>query len=253
MTAITNWASANGGSQAAAEAAARASASSTNGPSDGTDTAAGTEDRFLKLLVAQMRNQDPLNPLDNAQVTSQLAQINTVRGIEQLNASMTTMAAASSNVSPVAALGLLGRQVLVAGSEFEWSAGTAGVANPDPSMPEQASSKAARLGFELPAAARAVRIELVDASGQIVHVHEAADMEAGVHTFDWDGTDAEGAAVRDGNYRVRAYAVGYDSAELTIDPLVPARVSGVTQAPTGARVQLGELPAQPASAIRAIL
>ena len=252
MTAITHWASANGGTKAAAEAAARTSPS-TNGPSDGTDTAAGTEDRFLKLLVAQMRNQDPLNPLDNAQVTSQLAQINTVRGIEQLNASMTTMAAASSNVSPVAALGLLGRQVLIEGSEFEWSAGSAAIANPDPSMPDPAPSKTARLGFELPAAARAVRVELIDASGQVVHAYEAADVEAGVHTFDWEGTDAEGAIARDGKYRLRAYAAGYDSAELKIEALVPARVSGVTQAPTGARVQLGDLPARPASSIRAIL
>ena len=43
------------------------------------------QDRFLKLLVAQMQNQDPLNPMDNAQVTSQMAQINTVSGIEKLN------------------------------------------------------------------------------------------------------------------------------------------------------------------------
>ena len=44
-----------------------------------------TSDRFLKLLVAQMQNQDPLNPMDNAQVTSQMAQINTVTGIDKLN------------------------------------------------------------------------------------------------------------------------------------------------------------------------
>ena len=51
-----------------------------------TSTAnADAADRFLKLLVAQMQNQDPLNPMDNAQVTSQMAQINTVTGIEKLN------------------------------------------------------------------------------------------------------------------------------------------------------------------------
>jgi flagellar basal-body rod modification protein FlgD len=50
-----------------------------------TTDAAATADRFLKLLVAQMQNQDPLNPMDNAQVTSQMAQINTVNGIERLN------------------------------------------------------------------------------------------------------------------------------------------------------------------------
>ena len=50
------------------------------------------QDRFLKLLVTQMKNQDPLNPLDNAQVTSQLAQISTVNGIEKLNATIEAMA-----------------------------------------------------------------------------------------------------------------------------------------------------------------
>ncbi|MFP5407510.1 MAG: flagellar hook assembly protein FlgD, partial [Gammaproteobacteria bacterium] len=95
------------GNAAGAGSAANATGGAANPASAaagvGTDSAAGTEDRFLKLLVAQMRNQDPLNPLDNAQVTSQLAQINTVRGIEQLNASMATLASASTAVSPVSA------------------------------------------------------------------------------------------------------------------------------------------------------
>ncbi len=58
-----------------------------SGTSAATPTAneAGSADRFLKLLVTQMQNQDPLNPMDNAQITSQMAQINTVNGIEQLN------------------------------------------------------------------------------------------------------------------------------------------------------------------------
>jgi flagellar basal-body rod modification protein FlgD len=47
--------------------------------------AAGSEDRFLKLLVAQLNNQDPMNPMDNAQMTSQMAQISTVTGIQQVN------------------------------------------------------------------------------------------------------------------------------------------------------------------------
>ena len=70
---------------------------------DGADSADGTEDRFLKLLVAQMRNQDPLNPMDNAQVTSQLAQISTVRGIESLNKSMTEFVAANSQGTALSA------------------------------------------------------------------------------------------------------------------------------------------------------
>lgn len=57
---------------------------STNTKANANDPAAA-QDRFLKLLVAQLNNQDPMNPLDNAQMTSQIAQINTVTGIQQLN------------------------------------------------------------------------------------------------------------------------------------------------------------------------
>ncbi|MBL8341060.1 MAG: flagellar hook assembly protein FlgD, partial [Rubrivivax sp.] len=56
-----------------------------NGTAPTTSNGAGSAERFLKLLVTQMQNQDPLNPLDNAQITSQMAQINTVSGVEKLN------------------------------------------------------------------------------------------------------------------------------------------------------------------------
>ncbi len=61
---------------------------SLNGSAAASKTEDDPQDRFLKLLVTQMKNQDPLNPLDNAQVTSQLAQISTVSGIDKLNATL---------------------------------------------------------------------------------------------------------------------------------------------------------------------
>lgn len=235
--------------------AANGAAAAYGAPADGTDTADGTEDRFLKLLVAQMRNQDPLNPLDNAEVTSQLAQINTVRGIEQLNASMTKVAAASTSVSPLSAVGLLGRQVLVEGDRFEWSNPEADVAGNDPTMPEAGSgaAKSVRLGFEIPVAARAVRVEIVDSAGRVVHTRDYAEPEAGVHTFDWDGADADGRAVSSGRYRLRAYGVDGNGGESQVAALVPARVNGVNQGPGGARLELVGRDAVAASAIRAVL
>ncbi|HEY0878309.1 MAG TPA: flagellar hook assembly protein FlgD [Zeimonas sp.] len=240
---------------AAADAAANAAAAAYGAPADGTDTADGTEDRFLKLLVAQMRNQDPLNPLDNAQVTSQLAQINTVRGIEQLNASMTKVAAASTAVSPLSAVGLLGRQVLVEGEQFEWSNPGAGLVNNDPTMPQvdSGTAKAVRVGFELPAAARAVRVEIVDSTGRVVQARDYAEPEAGVHTFDWDGVDADGNAVASGKYRLRAYGIDEKGGESRVVALVPARVHGVNQGPGGARLELVGREGVAASAIRAVL
>ncbi len=236
-------------------AAANAAAAAYGAPADGTDTAAGTEDRFLKLLVAQMRNQDPLNPLDNAQVTSQLAQINTVRGIEQLNASMTKVASASTAVSPLSAVGLLGRQVLVEGDQFAWSDGDAGIPGNDPTMPDVdvSGAKSVRVGFEIAAPARAVRLEIVDASGRIVQARDYAEPEAGVHTFDWDGVDADGRAVPPGNYTLRAYGIDEGGGESQVRALVSARVHGVNQAAGGARLELVGRASVPASAIRAVL
>ncbi|MBX3592318.1 MAG: flagellar biosynthesis protein FlgD [Burkholderiaceae bacterium] len=234
-------------SRAAASAAAPSGAGAPSGAA-ATDSAAGTEDRFLKLLVAQMRNQDPLNPLDNAQVTSQLAQINTVRGIEQLNTSVAKMAAASGTVSPVSAVGLLGRQVLVAADSVDWPGSSSAVPGGDP-----AATSPLRLGFQLPAAAKAVRVELLDAAGRVVFTHEAADAQAGVGMFEWDGTETGGASAASGTYRLRASALGYDGAALAVEALAPARVTAVSQASDGARVELGGRAAQPASAIRAVL
>lgn len=68
------------------------SASSTSGSQGVTTSAAEQQDRFMKLLVAQMKNQDPLNPMDNAQMTSQIAQINTVAGIEKLHTALEGLA-----------------------------------------------------------------------------------------------------------------------------------------------------------------
>ncbi|GMV01717.1 MAG: flagellar hook assembly protein FlgD [Burkholderiaceae bacterium] len=254
----------SGGARAAASATAATTATAGSGAAvfagatAGADTAAATEDRFLRLLVAQMRNQDPLNPLDNAQVTSQLAQINTVRGIEQLNASMAKMAAASGEVSPFAAVGLLGRQVLVAGDTFEWKGAVADVTGGPPgaadaSVAPAATAPAVRLGFELPADARMVHVEIVDATGRVVRAYEPAGVAPGVHTFEWDGTHDDGTRAVAGSYRLRAVATGHDGAALAIATLAPARVTGIAQAAGGARVELGGRPAVATSAIRAVL
>ncbi len=79
-----------------------------------TDPAAA-QDRFLKLFVAQLNNQDPLNPLDNAQLTSQLAQMSTVSGIEKLNAAFSQLVAQSAAGQVLQAAHLIGRQVMLPG------------------------------------------------------------------------------------------------------------------------------------------
>src|SRR4030065_346047 len=83
-----------------------------------SSTVQETEDRFLALLVAQMKNQDPLNPLDNAEVTSQMAQLSTVQGIEDMNATLEALSASMGVNQMAQAANLIGSAVLVPGNRI---------------------------------------------------------------------------------------------------------------------------------------
>src|SRR6186713_3064993 len=115
-----------------------------------SDTA--TADRFLKLLVAQMQNQDPLNPMDNAEITSQMAQINTVTGIDKLNSTVQGLSTQFMQLQAVQGASLVGRDVIVAGNKLSVDA-EAGIGQG---------------GFELDGAADAVKVEILGPSGAVV-------------------------------------------------------------------------------------
>lgn len=128
---------------------------------------AGSQDRFLKLLVTQMQNQDPLNPLDNAQVTSQMAQIQTVAGIEKLNTSLGTMASSFQQAQALQAAALIGRDVLVPGSTMYISEGQG------------------RGAFELASGADPVTVEVTDGTGRVIDRISLGALAKGRHHFDW--------------------------------------------------------------------
>jgi flagellar basal-body rod modification protein FlgD len=182
-----------------------------------------SEDKFLTLLVAQMRNQDPLNPLDNAQVTSQLAQINTVRGIEKLNTSMGSLIERIGAQGELSAADLIDRQVLVEGDEL--------VVGDD----ETPSSLAA--GFELPVDAEKVSLQIFDASGEPVADMDLGAMPAGVHPFVWDGKDADGNALDTGAYQFVVSAMNGNE-QVSAVTLAPSRVVGVTRGTQGYDLEL---------------
>lgn len=91
---------------------------SINGSSKATSTSATAdmENRFLTLLMSQIKNQDPLNPMDNAAVTTQLAQLNTVSGIEKLNATLSQLLSGYNETQGLQAAGIIGKNVMVAGN-----------------------------------------------------------------------------------------------------------------------------------------
>jgi flagellar basal-body rod modification protein FlgD len=128
-----------------------------------------TADTFLKLLVAQMQNQDPLNPMDNAQVTSQMAQINTVTGIGTLNASVQALSSQFTQMQALQGASLVGHSVIVPGNRLTIDP-TAGIGEG---------------GFQIATPADAVKVEILAPSGAIVQTINLGAEGAGMHSFSW--------------------------------------------------------------------
>lgn len=140
----------------------------------GAKGAQDTQDRFLKLLVAQMQNQDPMNPMDNAQVTTQLAQIQTVSGVGTLNTSIQALAGQFSQMQALQSVGLVGREVSVPGDQVIVKDGKA------------------KLDYVLDSTAASVKLEVLSASGAVVDTVELGKQKAGAQSYSWDAAKANG-------------------------------------------------------------
>jgi len=158
------------------------------------------QERFMALLVAQLKNQDPMAPMDNAQVTSQMAQLNTVTGISDMNKTMDKMAAGLAGNQTVQATGMLGRTVLLEGNGLTLKGGQAEGA------------------FELKQAADKITVNVKDRSGNVVQSLDMGAQSKGIHEFDWNGKNADGKTVADGQYSFElvATAAGQTAQSVTL-------------------------------------
>jgi len=196
-------------------AASGASAASTAGARNiNANDAANSQDRFLKLLVAQLNNQDPMNPMDNAQMTSQIAQINTVTGIQQLNDTVKGLVSQFASQQLMQGSAMVGRQVLVEGD----------------SMAYNSETKKGYGALDLAGSAASVKVQVLNASGQELGVVDLGALKAGRYNFEWDGSAHEGS----GPLHFKVLASNGDTAvaaaPLTIDHVASVSVeSGALQ------------------------
>ena len=199
------------------DSSASIAASSATG-SNGVSSAA-SEQRFLKLLVTQLKNQDPLNPLDNAQLTSQLAQMSTVTGIEKLNTALQALVSQSGAGQALQAASLIGRSVLVPGSELVGGNG------PVP------------FAVDLPSSAGSVKVTVSDAAGNMVRSYAMGAMSQGLHDVAWDGKNDAGQTVASGAYQFHVLAMN-GAASVGAAGLVYSQVASVTQGSGGVSLDL---------------
>jgi len=201
-----------------------------NGKTSGSSAASSAADanspeaiqnRFLKMLTTQLQSQDPLNPTDTAQMTSQMAQISTVSGITNLNKSIQQMIQSQTSSQAMAASNLIGRQVLVDGNGLSLRNGSAAAA------------------VNLAGDADSAKIDIVDATGATVDTLTLNKPGSGTTNFSWDGTDLAGKKVPDGKYTFRIQASKAGVAVQTT-PMTFQTVAGITLNQGTPQVVLGD-------------
>jgi len=147
-----------------------------------TSTAQAAQDRFMTLLVTQMKNQDPLNPMDNSQMTSQLAQLSTVSGIDTLNTTLQSLMGSYQSSQTLQATSMIGHNVLAPGNGITLSKGTGA------------------FGVNMSTAAGDVKVSIQNVQGQTVATMDLGAQSAGAVPLAWDGTTSSGGKAPDGQY-----------------------------------------------------
>ncbi len=191
----------SGASSAAATAAAAQAAATSE---------AGSARAFLTLLTTQMQNQDPLNPMDNAQLTSQIAQINTVNGIQQLNTTVSGLNTQLMQMQTLQGASLVGHNVTIDGNRLAVSGGTGAG------------------GFQLANAATDVQVKIMDPSGTVVGTMDLGAQPAGSRSFNWAA-----ANVPDGAAYTFSVSATSGSTALAVTPLMQDQVQSVTSGSKG--------------------
>ena len=198
-----------------------------------TSSVDAAQDRFMTLLVTQMKNQDPLNPMDNAQVTSQMAQLSTVTGIDKLNNTLESLISSVQVGQSYQASSMIGHNVLTPGNSITTS-GTGGY-----------------FGVDLPIGADKLTVAIKDAAGNVIRTLNLGHQDAGVAPFSWDGFADDGSVARSGSYKFDMTAtIGNNTAEAT--GLTYAQVMSISNSASGIKLNLSNLSSVSTSDVKEI-
>jgi len=188
-----------------------ASASASNSQATaGTKKTTLTQEDFLKLFTTQMRFQNPLEPLDNFQMASQLAQFNTVDSLARMNETLNQLMASQNSMSQLQAAGLIGKKVETQGNRLAIQQGAVGEGI-----------------YQLARPANVV-IQILNSQGGLVRQIDAGARDTSRQTIGWNGQNQAGAALPDGLYTFRVIAVDAQGQSVPVTTYRIGTVDGVS-------------------------
>lgn len=177
------------------------------------------QDEFLKLMLTQIKHQDPMKPMENGDFIGQMAQFSTVSGIGEMQAAIEGLSAAYGSSQTLQASQLVGREVMIEGSTLVLDAA------------DDANGASGR--FTLDAAAGDVTLDVSDPGGALVRRVSLGQHGAGDHDFRWDGLDENGASLPPGRYTATLTVSNGDEDPLALPVLVARTVDSVEFVPGG--------------------
>jgi flagellar basal-body rod modification protein FlgD len=190
-------------------------ASSATSSSSGTSAADQTQN-FLKLLIAQIQNQDPMSPMDASTMTAQMSQLNMVTSMSNMNTSMTAMLNQMQSVNFMNQAALIGHSPEIAGNSISFD-GTNSVV----------------LGANAANPLTSVMATITDASGNVVNTASLGTLVAGMKNFAWDGVDASGKKVAAGTYNISISGTNTSGAAESPTTYVASPVAAVSKGTNG--------------------
>ena len=177
---------------------------------DQSDEVMGKDD-FLTLLVAQLKNQDPMNPDDPTEFTAQLAQFSSLEQLFNINESMEALTSAQQQSDRFSTMDLIGKTVSYQDGNF--------------TMEEEGSTS---VGYQLDGLADSVTLYIKDSSGTTVATLHPTELSKGDHFIEWNGMNSDGEHVPAGDYSIMLQAAaGYGEESIAVSPLVQSEVTGV--------------------------
>ncbi|RMH42236.1 MAG: flagellar hook capping protein [Deltaproteobacteria bacterium] len=192
------------------------------------------KDEFLRLLVAQLEHQNPLDPQDGAEFVAQLAQFANVEQGAQATAILSQIQAEQRAAAGAALAGFVGATATASADAVHWA--------PDGGAPPD-------LFVDLPDAAESVQVVIRDANGNEVKSIDLGPHPAGDVSIGWDGTDAQGVPVDEGTYTVEVVATAADGSSIDASPKLRGRVDAIEFSDGVHMLRIGGASVPPASVL----
>jgi flagellar basal-body rod modification protein FlgD len=169
------------------------------------------KDSFLRLLVAQLEHQDPLDPKSDTEFIAQLAQFSSLEQLTNINSSIVSMEKAMGRQDLLGAVSFIGKEVTATGYSLA-----------------KEGSKVSSLHFKLPEGSMHTFANIFDGQGNVVRTVNFGPKQAGIYEYTWDGKDYAGNTLKDGVYFVGMAAEGGNGQPVLIDMSVSGVVAGIS-------------------------